>query len=40
LYLLHVPIGGRVMSFLERYPELPGIRIFAIPIALGVALVA
>ena len=40
LYLLHAPIGGRVMNFLERYPEFPGMKILAIPIALGAALAA
>jgi peptidoglycan/LPS O-acetylase OafA/YrhL len=38
LYLLHAPIGGRVMNVLERYPEFPGIRIFAVPLALAAAL--
>lgn len=38
LYLLHAPVGGRVMNLLERYPEFPGIRFFAVPLALGAAL--
>jgi peptidoglycan/LPS O-acetylase OafA/YrhL len=28
------------MNFLERYPEFPGMKILAIPIALGAALAA
>ena len=40
LYLLHGITGGRVLNLLERYSEFPGIRLFSIPVALGVALLA
>jgi peptidoglycan/LPS O-acetylase OafA/YrhL len=40
LYLLHVPIGGRVMNFLERYSEWPWAGILCVPLALAASLVA
>ena len=40
LYLLHVPIGGRVMNVIERYPESFAVKLFAIPLALAASLLA
>ena len=39
IYLLHVPFGGRVMNLLERFPNFPGIKLFSIPVAIGVSIV-
>jgi peptidoglycan/LPS O-acetylase OafA/YrhL len=38
LYLLHVPIGGRVMNFLERYSEYKFVQLMSMPLALAVSL--
>jgi peptidoglycan/LPS O-acetylase OafA/YrhL len=38
IYLLHVPFGGRVMNLLERFPNFPGIKLFSIPVAIGVSI--
>lgn len=40
LYLLHVPIGGRVMNFLERFSEYGSVQILSVPLALAVSLFA
>jgi peptidoglycan/LPS O-acetylase OafA/YrhL len=40
LYLLHVPVGGRVMNFLERYSEWPWAGLLGVPLALGASLLA
>ncbi len=40
LYLLHVPVGGRVMNFLERYSEWPGAGILGVVVALAASLFA
>jgi len=40
LYLLHAPIGGRVMNFFERYPDSPAALIISLPLALVVSVVA
>jgi peptidoglycan/LPS O-acetylase OafA/YrhL len=39
LYLLHIPIGGRVINLAERLPDHPVIRIVAVLIALGLSLI-
>lgn len=38
LYLLHVPIGGRIVNFAERLPNTPAIRLAALLIALAFSL--
>jgi peptidoglycan/LPS O-acetylase OafA/YrhL len=38
LYLLHVPIGGRVMNFLERFSEFGFVQLLSVPLALAVSL--
>jgi peptidoglycan/LPS O-acetylase OafA/YrhL len=40
LYLLHVPIGGRVMNFLERFAEFAFVQHLSVPLALAVSLFA
>jgi len=40
LYLLHVPIGGRVLNFLERFSHFELVRILAVPAALVSSLLA
>jgi len=35
LYLLHVPFGGRVMNFLERFAQFEAVRIASVPLALA-----
>ena len=36
--LLHVPIGGRVMNFLERFSEFGFVQLLSVPLALAVSL--
>ena len=38
LYLLHVPIGGRVMNFLERFSEYGSVQLLSVPLALAITL--
>ncbi len=38
LYLLHVPIGGRVMNFLERFAEFAFVQFLSVPLALAASL--
>lgn len=38
LYLLHVPIGGRVMNFLERFAEFGFVQLLSVPMALAISL--
>jgi peptidoglycan/LPS O-acetylase OafA/YrhL len=38
LYLLHVPIGGRVMNFLERFSEFGFVQLLSVPLALVITL--
>jgi peptidoglycan/LPS O-acetylase OafA/YrhL len=38
LYLLHGPIGGRVMNFLERFSEFGFVQLLSVPLALAVSL--
>lgn len=38
LYLLHVPIGGRVMNFLERFSEFGFVQLLSVPLALAISL--
>ena len=38
LYLLHVPIGGRVMNFLERFSEFGFVQLLSVPLALAITL--
>jgi peptidoglycan/LPS O-acetylase OafA/YrhL len=40
LYLLHVPIGGRVMNFFERYPENWLANVLSVPLALATSILA
>jgi peptidoglycan/LPS O-acetylase OafA/YrhL len=40
LYLLHVPIGGRVMNFFERYPENWLADVLSVPFALATSILA
>lgn len=40
LYLLHVPVGGRVMNYLERYGDVSGIVLLSVPLALAASLAA
>ena len=37
-YLLHVPIGGRVMNFLERFSEFGFVQLLSVPLALAITL--
>ena len=38
LYLLHVPLGGRVMNFLERFSEFGFVQLMSVPLALAITL--
>ena len=40
LYLLHVPIGGRVLNSLERFSHFELVKILAVPAALAASLLA
>ena len=40
LYLLHVPFGGRVMNFFERYPENSLANALCVPLALATSILA
>lgn len=40
LYLLHQPIGGRVMNFFERYPDSLVALLISVPLALAVSVLA
>ena len=40
LYLLHVPIGGRVLNVLERFSHFELVKILAVPAALATSLLA
>lgn len=40
LYLLHVPIGGRVMNFFERYPDSVWALLISVPLAVAASIVA
>ena len=40
LYLLHVPFGGRVMNFFERYPENSFANALCVPLALATSILA
>jgi peptidoglycan/LPS O-acetylase OafA/YrhL len=40
LYLLHVPVGGRVMNLLERYADSQAVRALSVPLALAASVVA
>lgn len=40
LYLLHVPIGGRIMNFLERFEEFGFVQLISVPLALAISLFA
>lgn len=40
LYLLHVPIGGRIINMAERLPEIPWLRMTALALAVLISILA
>jgi peptidoglycan/LPS O-acetylase OafA/YrhL len=38
LYLVHVPIGGRIINIAEKLPDTPAIRLLALLIAMALSL--
>jgi peptidoglycan/LPS O-acetylase OafA/YrhL len=40
LYLLHLPVGGRVMNYLERFGDVAWVAVLAVPLALAASLLA